>query len=444
MGKYDNRNLRGIVSSTSYDPRAIEQDIDRYVRNLSPYSTPIQTIGKYIGKGAKPKNWKIETVQNHEFDNLDLLEVLAYGKASDSEDRFVRVRPKQISRPVTGAQQMYYQSGDKFTIAETGQVLEVFMTENDSFAIGKAIRGSIYGASLTEAFVTGSGTGTKLNSKPGEIILRNTEPYPIIPFSSPEAFYMGRSIYESADIETNPTQSHFIYDCNFVEHKEATISMTQDQKEWIQTKWSMPAWDLERKRAFEEFNVQVEEILWFGKKSVDTTNRDRIKHHLQGIIPSITDNIAYYNPFSASLKFEDMFSNFLYYQAFKYNPNGLKKIAFVGPSFLYKFNQQYKDYRRTTSIDIKEKSVGVDIDSYHLPGGFQVSLIRNDLFRIGTPYEHYCVVMDPKEFELRLVKDVSSTLFNAGSIQRDVNLMMEWKGTIAMHRTQSCAILRPF
>lgn len=437
---WNNLNRPGVISTSSTDPRQIEQDIDMMVRELEPEATPLLSLANYIGTGSKPTNFKIETCQYHAFDYLDVFNSGVVGGAG--EERFIRVTPAQISRPITGVTSMYYNVQDKFVVLDTGQVLEVVMTDTAAFPTGTSPYGSISDFTLSAGLVN-NGVSTN-RTKFGEIILRNVAPEPIIPFNSAQVHYLGRSIYESQNIEAIPAQRSWIYDCNFVEHKEKVIQITEDQKEWIKTKMTTPIWTTNEKLAMKEFKKDIENTIWYGVRGVDATNRDRLKRSMMGLIQSIRDNVSYYNPDAIDeVAFERLFSDFLFTQAFKHNPNGNKKIAFCGAKFIYKFNLAFAQYRRTSSVGTIKDGPGFDIKTYDLPGGFTVSLIRNDLFRIGTPMEYACVVIDPKEIQLRLVKDFSSKIYGLGT-QRDINLMMEWKGTMAFHRTQAFAMLKPF
>lgn len=58
---------------------------------------------------------------------------------------------------------------------------------------------------------------------------------------------------------------------NFVEHKEKTIEMTEDQKEWVKTKGSKPDWDWQQQEMMSEFKIDVENTLMWGDRAIDMT-----------------------------------------------------------------------------------------------------------------------------------------------------------------------------
>lgn len=440
---YNNLNRSGLRSTTSVNPRAIFEDLDEQIRTLDPEAVPLQTISEHMGKGPSPQNHKIEVMQYDSFDNYDIFNSVVMGLTADGESRYAKVTPAQKTRPITKAANMYYKSQDTFYIAKTGQTVEVVMTDSDSIPTGVGANGSTYSLQLK---VASAGGATLVNATPfGQIVVRNTEPYPLLPFDSSDVVFLGRTIYEGQNIEATPTQRDFVYDCNFVEHMEAVIHMTDDQKDMVKMRTKIPDWTFQQKELLKEFKKSVEYKLVFGERNVDYTIPGLPKRYLRGLVHSITDNVAYYNPDSTD-NFEKMFSMFLFQSAFKYNPNGKKKMALCGPTFLFNFSQHFWKYRQTSpTLDVKEKTVGIDIESYRLPGGFTIDLVRTDLFRQNTPMEHWCVVIDPPEMELRVRsgKDYNTKMYTLAH-ERIAKLMVEWQGSIAFHRTESFAFLKPF
>ena len=55
--------------------------------------------------------------------------------------------------------------------------------------------------------------------------------------------------------------------------------------------------------------------------------------------------------------------------------------------------------------------------------------------------EHWCFVIDPKEMDLRIVKNFNTRLY-ANNDERLAKLAVEWQGTISWHREESMALLR--
>jgi hypothetical protein len=433
---YQNLNRRGVRTSTSIDPRLVLEDIDEKIRRLSPEQTPLQTLSEYLGRGPKPKSHRVLVIQEYGFDHYDYATNVVMGErdATKDERRYARFSVLQASRPGTAAN-MYYAPQDKFYIVATGDVVEVVMTPTESIQVGPQAFLSLSSA------LTGvnSDTGFSNVSAPGTVVVRNIQPRPLKPFTSSDIIFLGRTIWESQDKNPPSHQRDVVFSANFVEHKETGLVMTEDQYKWVQFRIGEFDWTFQQRRELEEFKKSVEYNAFFSERAFDPNWGGRPKRHMRGLINTIETNVTVYNPF-AIFNFEAFVSNWLYTQAFRYNPNGPKKMAFCGPRFLYNFNMAFAQYRRETALDTKRK-IGLDIQTYHLPGGFELKLVLNGIFRVGTPLEHWCVVIDPVEAEWRIVKDYQSSMINDPR-KRDVELVIEWQGTIAWHREESHALLR--
>lgn len=431
---YRNIIRQGTSTTTTRDPRMLMEDINDDIRTLRPEATPILTLSQYMPKGDKPKNHKVVQVQYHSYSHRDFASKLALGKDVNAMyERYAVMTLDAPTRPDV-ADQMFYQPQDKFFVAKTGQVVEVWMTPMDSISMSVDSRTRFE----IDAAVTG---GTTSRTAPGTVLVRSVLPEPIKPFTSSDLIFMGRSIYESQKIEAVGHMRDYIYDCNFVEHKERVISMSRDQKEWVKTHFKKPVWDFEQTETMEEFKRDIENTYMWGVRGVDMTIPSRPKRTMNGLFHTIETNVAYYNPFAMD-SMEKVISTFCFEQAFRYNPNGNKKIAICGGRFLYNFNQAFKDTRRTSGLNPSDKKVGFDIDTYVLPGGFELKLIPSDaMLGRDMGHENWCFVIDPKEMELKPVLPISTRFYQAPE-DRDVKLMMEWQGTVAWHREQSMALLR--
>lgn len=430
MPQYRNLNRPGPRSSITQDPKNILEDIDYQIRTLDPNATPLQSLGGLIGRGPKPQSHKIQVMQYHSFDNFDFCSAVSLGTGAES--RFANLTLDQISRPDVN-NVMYYYPQDKLYIVETGQTVEVVMNPYDSITVGSGK------FAFPNATLTGNSTTRSLE---GTVVVRNIEPAPIAPFTTSDIISLGRTIYESQNIEAISKQRDYIYDCNFVEHKEAVLVMTEDQKKWLKQKAGPPDWTFQQKEMMKEFKLDVEYNAIFSEREVDMSVPIRPKRHMRGLINSIRTNVAYFNPQQIT-DFEAMFSNFLYQQAFRYNPNGFNKMGICGGRFLYDFNLAFKDYRRTSDIGPGKigKEVGLDLNTYLLPGGQKVSLTRSEVLRMNTALENWCFVIDPALMEWRIVKDYESRYYQAPN-ERDEKIMVEWQGTIAWHLEQAHALLR--
>lgn len=437
---YKNLNRPGIRTTTTIDPRLVEQDIAYSIRTLSPHATPLFSLLDKLSKGRKPISKKIWIAQDHLFDDVDYVSKTLLGSDVDAKySRFALLTVEQLSRPDLKSV-MYYQPQDLIYIEATDQTVEVWANPSSSIRIGLGSNDFF----TFDASLVGGASGSVISTTPSNTILvRNVEPYPIKPFDTSWIVYQGRTIFESQDIEAVPTQRDIIYDCNFVEHKEKLIQMTEDQKNIIKTKLKVPDWTFNQRRMIEEFKQEIERTLMFGKRSVDATVPDRPKYTMQGILESIKTNVAYYDKnITPGPEFERLIQNFIYEQAYRYNPGGKNKLWLVGSQALVKLNQSFADYRRTTTLDVSGK-VGFNITRYDFID-FSAGIVHFPAFDRRTNMSHWILVIDPALIELRVVKDFSNRLIVPGdnNFIRYYTLMTEWQGTIAVEYEQAHALLR--
>lgn len=429
MHNYQNTNRRGVRSSVTIVPKALVEDIDRSIHTLSPYAIPLQMMANYIGRGRKPHSHKIQVQQFHEFDNFDNCSSVVLG--TSNETRFARLTLDQLGRPGYRTGMLYYPQ-DKFYIAQTDQTVEVVMTPDAAMQLTS-------GQDITlSTTLTGS---TASRSAEGTVVVRSVLPIAMKEFTTSPAVFMGRTIRESQDIEAYPVQRDFVYDCNFVEHKEKVITFTEDQKNMIQTYGKTPDWNMQQREMIKEFKVDVEFTALFGERQDDFSNSPRPTRHMNGCLSTIKTNVATYDPYNFT-DFELMLLNFFFDMSFRYNPNGTNKMAMCGGNFLKNFNIAFREYRRTQSLDIGKK-IKLNADTYIIPGNFQLMMTRCEAFRQGTYLENWCSVMDPSLAEWRLVKDYNSRMYQNNN-ERDFKLMIEWQGSIAWHLEQAHSFLRTY
>lgn len=425
---FDNRIRPGARTSVTVDPKIVLEDINQEIRRLEPSAVPLQTFASYIGTEAPPKNHKFQTKQYHVFDNYDYCSSVTLGTGNFT--RYARLTLDQPSRPTTRSSMLYYPQ-DKFFIVATGQVVEVVMNERASMPMGDGSNLSISDTTLTGNSTTRSADGT--------VVVRNTEPTPILPFSQSDVIYLGRTIYEGQPIEAESRQRDFIFDVNFLEHKEAVLEMTEDQVELVKTDGKVPDWNFQQEETIREFKISVDYNLIFSERSVDYTVPDKPKRHTRGLYNSIRTNVSVYNP-QAVTDFEAMFGNFMYDQAFRYG-NKMTKIGLCGGRFLYDFNQAFKDYRRTSKIESIGKKIGLNFNTYEIPGGFSVTLTRTEALRQNTPLEYWCFIIDTSQMGLKLAKNYETRDYSLPT-DRFKKFMIEWQGGIAWHLEQVNALLK--
>jgi len=427
---YSSRHRPGTRTSVTVDPLSLVADIDEKVRRLDPEAAPFQAIAKVIGRGKKPHSHKVQATQLHSFDHWDFCSSVTMGVTVDANlSRFALMTLDQSSRPLTN-DVMYYAPQDKFTILETGQSVMVVSTPRAALQVN--------GADAT--FDTGLTGNTASRTSDGTVLVMNVEAAPLLDFTTSDVIYTGRTIKESQDIEAESHQTDILYDYNFVEHKEAVLIFTEDQKKWIKTTGKMGDFNLHQEETIRNFKKSVDYNAFWSERSVDFTDPMRPLRHMRGLFHAIQTNVSYYVP-AAVTDFEMLMVNFLHEQAYRYNPSGQKKkLGFAGGRFLINFNDFFREYRRTGSLELDGK-VKLDLDTYVIPGGYALTMVRNETLRQDTDAENWLFVVDPVQAEWAVVKDYESRLWSAPH-ERDVKYMIEWQGTIRWHLEQSHALLR--
>lgn len=429
MPGYKNIIRPGMRTSASIDPFRILEHVDQTIRRLEPDSTPLITLSQHALSGPKPTSFKVMQVEYDAFDHFDVLSDVTLGTSVGSQySRFALIKPNRQSFGGT----MFYSPQDTLFIQKTAQNVQVVMTPAQAMWLGDDATSVI----TIDAGLTGN---TTTATKAGYILVKTVEDEPFRSFTSSDCIYLGRTIKESQDIMATPHQRDVLYNANFVEHMEAMIKMTDDQKTWVKTKGTVPEFTWQQQEMMAEFKKSVEYKLMWGKRHVDFTDPIRPIRYMNGLFHAIQTNVVTYNP-NTITDFEQFFNNFLYDVAFRYNPNGYRKIALAGPRFLQKFNMAFRDFRRVDTMAPTGK-VGLNFDTYVLPGGFELKLMRTDMLRMGTGFEDWLFVLDPKEIEIMKVKDFATRLWQKEG-GRDWNLMVEWQGTVAWHREQAHAMLR--
>ena len=423
---YDNLARTGTRSSVNSDPRRIEEDITEKIHRLDPESTPLQFLSKMIGRGEKPKNHKVQMIMYDSFDHFDKGTIEFIDNTQNN--RFARLNVQQISRPTTSNFMTYYPQ-DTFFVPETGQNLEVLMTPFAQIEYGG-------GGYTTNTTLTG--TGSTSASADSTVVVREITGQPIRTFSNSTLVWKGRTIRESQNVGGQSLMEDFTYDCNFVEHKESVLTFTEDQKKWVKTKGSMPDFNFQQQEMIARFKKSVEYTFFFGERAVNFDVPSRPTRYMRGLINHIQSNVSIYNPY-ASVDFEQLVLNFMSEQAFRHNPHGKNKVMMCGEKFLTNFNLAFREFRRM-DINDKQASPGLDISTYTIPGGFNLKIMRNDVFR-GPEMEHWGLVFDAAEAEFRTVKDYESRPYSLPN-ERDIKYLIEWQGTIAWNRQEAHALLR--
>lgn len=426
---YQNNARRGKRTTTNVNPQSVKPDLSAQVRSLSPEAMPMISLLEKIGSGPKPKNKRVGTRKHYAFDHLDTATAVTVGTAG--EERFAQLTMAQVSRPqVRGA--MFYQPQDKLTIVETGQVVEVWITPDAAYKVN--------GSEVTlTAGLTG---GTTTRSAAGTICVRVVEPVNFIdPGGATDTYFLGRTIWESQPVEAVGVMEDELFDFNFVEHKETVVEATNDQIEFIETYGGLGSTDdfsFQQKQTFSNMKKDVNYLSFWGERAVNFDQPSRPTYHMRGLMNAIQTNVTVYNP-TATADFENLVSEFMYKQAFRYNNGSNRKMAFCGPNFLHNFNKAFREYRRS-DINVSKQMPGLDIQTYTWMG-YTLDLVRNEIFRLDTKHADWCVVVDPAQAELRVAKNFETFPYNLAN-EREKKIASEWQGTIAWHLEEHHALLR--
>lgn len=429
----------GTITSTNVDPYQLKEHLDTKIRTVSPDATPLVTLSQYALRGPKPTGHKVIQMEYDEFDHFDYCSKVYAGKdtAGTGYERFALIKLEQPSRPFT-KDDMYYSPQESFFIQKTAQNVEIVMTPTSSKWMGdNASTALALPVKLTNGDAT-AGAGTATVCIPGHVVVRVIEEEPFRNFTNSDVIYYGKTIKESQDIQIHSHQGNLIYNSNFVEHKEDGISITEDMKNWVQTKGGVD-WEFQVEELAKNFKKSIEYTMMWGVRNIDFSDATRAKRTMAGLYHAIKTNVAVYNP-STITDFEEFFMNFATDMGFKTAPNGSKKMMLVGNRLLQRFNRAFKDYRRITN-QVPSGKIGLDLDTYVLPGGFEIKLVRTDMLRMGTGFEDWGFIIDPKEIEMMVVKNFETRVWQKEG-GRDYNLAIEWQGTIAWHREQVHALLK--
>lgn len=424
---YLNITRRGTRTTQTVNPQSIMRDISARARTLKPEAMPLWSLLNYAKKGKPAKSKKVETRRRYAYDHLDFISAATAGTVGPPDERrYGLLTVDQISRPYSSGT-MFYQPQDKFMIFETGQVVEVVITPDAAYEIN--------GSELTlTAGLTGN---TTTRTDPGTVVVRCIEPVNFIaPASGTYMYDLGRTIWESQSVDTQGMQNDEVFDFNFVEHKELTLSFTNDELEYI-TLHGFDDFSEQKAEFIEKFKKDIDLSNIWGERAVNYDQNNRPTHHMRGIAKAVQTHVMVYNP-DNTLDMENLVGEWMNRQVFRYQ--GVKrKTILAGAGWIHNWNNAFKEYRRS-DINMTEQMPGLNIQTYEWMG-FMIDIMRCELFRMGTPHEHWALALDPSVITSRVNKDFTTfdpTLPN----EREKKVTIEWAGTISFDLEEHLALMR--
>lgn len=425
MKTWNNTSRTGVRTTQTRNPDTVKRDIDEVVRTLDAEQYPLIMMNEIVGKGKAPKSRKMEVMLHEAFDHWD--EVTATVIGTSTEWRYMRIAVAQKSRPQVNGN-MFYQPQDTFYIPATGQNVMVVMTPDAAQVVN--------GAEITLG--TGLTGNTATRSLAGTVVVKNLEPSAMINFLTGDILFTGRTIYESQNYEGMSTQEDVFFDVNYVETKDCILQVSADQLDFYEHYGTISDFNWQQEQKLREFKRSVYYNLWFGERSWEVVQTNRPMITTRGIIKSIKTNVTIYDPTQTD-DFERLVSNWMEEQAFRWCPNGKKKVIYCGSKFASNFNMAFREYRRSELSD-KSPRPGLNIKTYDWLD-FSIKLIIDGTFATGTKLENWAVAVDPLESLLCVSKNFvqhDPTLAN----QRDKLLAWTWQGGFRHHREKTSAILR--
>lgn len=435
MANYDNIARSGTRSSTSIaNPRKIEEDLSKRVSELAAEQIPMIELIPLFDRGPVPISFKVETELYDKFDHIDNVAATAVS-ATVGWKRFANITPVQQSRQTTNGN-MFYHVQDKLHILDTGQTVEVVMTETEQLKVSHqtgVLIGQVGTGLPTD--LTGS---TATAAAKGTMVVRNVEQEDLIPIPvGATIIFLDRTIYESQDIEAIGSQFDTYFGCNFVETKEAVVTCTEDWYEWVETKGKGRDFDFQQRETIEKFKKSINYSMLYGAGSNDMT-ADRAKRHMRGIIPSIRTNVLSYNPQTVT-DFEIMVRTWMRKQVFRYNNGANSKIAMPGMEWLDRFERSFAPLRRTDLSNTSITPAGLTMSGYRILN--YMLKFKMGAFDDRTAASNWCLVIDPMQIEYRPVKEWRTRWYSNPN-QRDKKFMIEWKGTMSFHHEQYHSLMR--
>jgi hypothetical protein len=319
-------------------------------------------------------------------------------------------------------------------ITGTRQVVKVVMTPDAAYTIN--------GSEISVPVALTGNTATRTLA--GTVLVQNVVDEPLKNFSTSDVIYMARTIHEGQPIGGISHEEAILWDCNYIEHKEAILEITEDAMDLIKTKYGWAEYPQQWKITLDTFEQAINETLIWGEKSWESEEHGLPMRHTQGLFHSIKTHVQTYNPATVT-DWEGVVNNFLFEHVFAdASPDCTdSRLAFAAPRFIQDFALYFRDYRRTATLDPKGigNTAGITINTYQIPTGEILGLTQYRGFRKGTNLEHWLFCINKDCMELRINKDfVQRNNFQNGN-ERIKKFMVEWQGGVAWHLEQMHSML---
>jgi hypothetical protein len=413
--------------------------------DLSPGRAPWLSFINKFGLYGKPltqpkamlKKWDLRDIFSY-------CDTVVTGKSvADQWTAFALIKMTTPTRPNL-QDDMLVHPQDHLIIQETGQQVEIMMTPTEQIRIADGYAASCF-FSFPDAFLT---HGSTTASAAGTIVVKTVNNEPFKTFNHSQVINVGRSIHESQDIDPPSEHSDPIYDCNFAEHMEWGLQITEEMYNIVKTEGKMPygIFTKENKDLLLKAQQQVEYKILAGTMSVDTKNKDGIKYTMDGLLPKLESNIMYYNKNTVGSR-ERLLSTFIAdcANAKNIDPDGNdSKIYICGHDFYVGFNQDpnlQASRRLENDSGAITQELGFNINVYDI-AGYKATLLKSEALR--GKYSDWCFAIDPRMFKIRIFgnKNFTAPKNYEGAKSRVKKIMIEWAGTTQIEHEQTCALLR--
>lgn len=430
----------GPRTSVTADPRNIEDQIVGELRKANPSRFPLVALGQKIMKGPSPKNFKIWSRQFDRFDPWDTVSNVVLGSSvGPSYETMALLTVSQATRPDL-TNKMLYSPQERLIIAPTMQEVEVIMTPTSSIRISNGYTTNDYLHGLPVG-LTGN---TDARTAPGTVLVKTLRGVPFKPFTRGDILYANYVSHELQPWEATPRHSDTIYTCQYVERIEGAVSISEDMNGWLKrgqkfTDHGTLSHMIAETKELMHNGIETQAI--FGEGSYQPTYEKSTKTNSWGLIPQMKTHVTYFNP--DTLDFESVVNSWLFEHAYETvvgDPHA--KLFLCGEQFMFKFNNAMREFRSVSREGVLKQKIGLNVAEYNIMG-YDMKLIPYQLFKRGTPFENWCLCIDPTLAKLCVVDGKDFYIKSLSrSDERELRYGIEWLGCYLWEFERAHALLR--